>query len=78
MSGFSWLSPSVQRVRSYLLRAGERGATDREVEEALGLSRATVCGARKVLLERGEVQWTGGVRQVEAGQPPRVWRAVES
>lgn len=74
MSGFSLDSPSVYHVRMYLQKASSKGATDAELEEALGLSRATVCAARKLLVEEGLVEWTGTKRAIPMGQRPKVWR----
>lgn len=74
MGGFTRESPSVQRVRGHLHRLGPLGATDSELEEALGLSRATVCAARKLLVDVGEAEWTGAKRRIPLGQPPKVWR----
>jgi hypothetical protein len=53
---------------------GELGATDAELEDALGLSRATVCAARKLLVDEGVAEWTGEKREIPMGQPPKVWR----
>jgi len=53
---------------------GELGATDAELEDALGLSRATVCAARKLLVDEGVAEWTGEKREIPMGQTPKVWR----
>jgi len=74
LSGFERQSPSVVAVERYLRSLGELGATDAELEEALGFSRATVCAARKLLVDEGAVEWSGEKREIPTGQPPKVWR----
>jgi len=74
MSGFMRQSPAVVRVESHLRSMGSLGATDAELEDALGLSRATVCAARKLLVDDGLVEWSGDKREIPLGQPPKVWR----
>lgn len=74
MSGFTLHSPSVVRVYEHLKARGEMGSTDSEMEEALGLSRASVCAARLLLVEKGLVTWSGDKRDIPMGQPPKVWR----
>lgn len=77
MSGFTRQSPSVARVENHLRAMGDLGATDAELEDSLGLSRATVCAARKLLVDDGLVEWSGEKREIPLGQPPKVWRMVE-
>ena len=77
MSGFTRQSPAVVRVESHLRALGGKGATDAELEDALGLSRATVCAARKILVDEGVAEWSGDKRDIPMGQPPKVWRLVE-
>jgi len=74
MSGFTRQSPAVVRVESHLRAMGNLGATDAELEDALGLSRATVCAARKLLVDEGLVEWSGDKREIPLGQPPKIWR----
>lgn len=76
MSGFTRQSPAVVRVESHLRAMGKLGATDAELEDALGLSRATVCAARKLLVDEGAAEWSGDKRDIPMGQPPKVWRLV--
>lgn len=73
MSGFTRQSPSVVRVEQYLEAMGDIGATDAELEDALGLSRATVCAARKLLVDQGAAEWRQEKREIPLGQPPKVW-----
>lgn len=74
MSGFSLSSPAVHHVSNYLRKASPEGATDAEIQEALDFSRATVCAARKLLVEEGLAEWTGVKRVIPMGQWPKVWR----
>jgi len=76
MSGFTRQSPSVVRVEHHLRAMGVLGTTDAELEDALGLSRATVCAARKLLVDHGLVEWSGEKREIPLGQPPKVWRWI--
>ena len=73
MSGFTRQSPSVVRVEQHLRAMGKVGCTDSELEDALGLSRATVCAARKLLVDHNLVEWNGEKRGIPLGQPPKIW-----
>lgn len=73
--------PSAQAVRAriyhHIETLGEEGATDNEVERALGLRHQTASARRRELVQRGFVYDTGDRRRTDSGRKAKVWRAAE-
>lgn len=64
-------------VYAYISAQGARGATDDEVQRALGLAGNTQRPRRLELAERGSVVASGETRPTAAGRKAAVWVAVE-
>lgn len=73
--------PDVETLRAsvlaYLIRCGYRGATDEEIQEALGMSGNTERPRRRELLLLGHVYRTDKRRTTKAGRSAVVWMAVK-
>lgn len=63
------------RVLGVIRARGSQGATDDEIEVALGLSHQTASARRRELVLAGEVVEAGGKRLTRSGSPAKVWRA---
>lgn len=72
--------PTAPRCRARVLdlirSRGARGATDDEVEVALGLPHQTASARRRELVVAGAVEATTARRLTRSGSPATVWRAV--
>lgn len=66
------------RVFQFILRSGTRGATDQEVELALGMAGNTVRPRRIELGEKGFVEDSGETRLTSSGRKAIVWKVPEA
>jgi hypothetical protein len=66
-----------ERVMEFILAAGDRGLTDEEIQEGLGLSGNSERPRRTRLVELGRVKDSGNLRMTRAGRPATVWMAVD-
>lgn len=64
------------KVLAYLRDRGGNGATDLEMQDALGLGGSTQRPRRVKLVELGLAVDSGDVRVTESGRKAVVWRAV--
>lgn len=60
-------------VLGFIAGRGERGATDAEVEEALGLRHQTASARRRELVIGGFVSASGRKRKTQSGCSATVW-----
>jgi len=69
--------PNVEyRITEYLLRCGSHGATDQEIQDALGIDGNTERPARRQLEKDKRVRRTRRWRFTRARRPAIVWVAV--
>jgi hypothetical protein len=66
-----------ERVLQFVRSAGAEGATDDEISKATLLLRQSICPARKVLMETGQLLDSGKRRVMSTGHPGAVWVARE-
>lgn len=62
-----------QRVHEFLAQRGEYGATDEEIEEALGLRHQTASARRRGLCIKHKVRDSGATRATSSGRQATVW-----
>lgn len=62
-----------EQVFSFIEQAGERGATDQEIETALGIAGNSVRPRRRKLVELGRVKESGNLRLTNSNSPAVVW-----
>lgn len=62
-----------ERLLGYLRRRGNAGATDAEMQEALGISGDSQRPTRVDLVKRGVVMDSGRTRQTPSGRAATVW-----
>ena len=60
-----------ERVHAYIIRQG--GATDEEMQHALGMGANTQRPRRRELVQRGLVRDSGKTRKTQAGREAIVW-----
>ena len=65
-------------VYEYLIRQGLRGATDKEMQEALHMSGDTQRPSRIKLFRDGLIIDSGTTRINSNGNPATVWRAIDT
>ena len=65
------------KIYELILRAGNRGATDQEIESILSISGNSVRPLRGSLEKQGFIVDSGTTRENLNGNPCIVWRAVE-
>jgi len=63
-------------VLEFIRRRNGRGATDDEIEKALGLRHQTVSARRRELVLDGKVSASGEERKTRSGRLATVWCAV--
>lgn len=68
---------SRARVRGFLLTCGWRGATDEEMQLALGMNPSTQRPRRIELVKAGHAIDTGRKRPTGSGRQAVVWMATE-
>ena len=61
------------RVMSFIKDRGDHGATDQEIQDALGLGAQTQTPSRRNLAKRGEVVDSGEKRLTRSGRKAIVW-----
>jgi hypothetical protein len=66
-----------ERVLQFVRSTGSMGATDDETSRATLLLRRSICPARKVLMEKGQLLDSGKRRVMSTGHPGAVWVARE-
>ncbi len=66
-----------RRVYDYIVNRGLHGATDDEIQEALGIDGNTVRPTRGGLVEDGHIIDTGTTRKNKHGNECIVWRCAE-
>lgn len=64
------------RVLEYLIRCGERGGTDQEIQLATSLAESTERPRRVSLVQQGLVTDSGKTRRTQSGRLAIVWRAT--
>ena len=62
-----------QQVFAFIEQAGEHGATDQEIETALGIAGNSVRPRRRKLVELGRVKASGDLRLTHSNSPAVVW-----
>ena len=62
-----------EQVFKFIEQAGERGATDQEIETALGIAGNSVRPRRRKLVELGRVKESGNLRLTSSNSPAVVW-----
>lgn len=62
------------RVLDFIRSQGDRGATDDEIEVALGLPHQTASARRRDLEKGGQIYNTSARRRTRTGTPAAVWR----
>lgn len=62
------------RVLAFIASRGAQGATDQEIEHALGMVGNSVRPRRGELLENGCIEDSGETRKTVAGRKATVWR----
>ncbi len=65
------------KVYFWIYRAGERGATDDEIERALKMRHQTASARRRELVLQGRIQDSDRRRKTSSGRPAAVWVARE-
>ena len=65
------------RVLRYIEARGERGATDEEIQNNLGMAGNTQRPRRKELQEAGLIRDSGRTRKTSSGREAVVWVAQE-
>lgn len=65
-----------EQVFQFIEQAGERGATDQEIETALGIAGNSVRPRRRKLVELGRVKESGNLRLTNSNSPAVVWIAT--
>lgn len=65
-----------ERVMEFIVSAGDRGATDEEIQDGLGLSGNSERPRRTRLVELGRVKDSGNMRMTRSGRPATVWMAA--
>jgi transcription initiation factor IIE alpha subunit len=66
-----------RRVYDYIVNRGLQGATDDEIQDALGIDGNTVRPTRGGLVEDGHIIDTGTTRKNKHGNECIVWRCAE-
>jgi len=67
-------APSLRaQVRAFIRDRGDNGATDQEIQDALGMSPQTECPRRKELQQGEEIMDSGRKRKTRAGRSAIVW-----
>lgn len=73
--------PNAGTLRAIVLgeleRRGPRGATDDELQDALGMNPSTQRPRRVELVERGLVRDSGDTRKTKSGRSATVWVATK-
>lgn len=64
------------KVYEALLKAGERGLTDEEVQEKLGMNPSTQRPRRIELVQQNRAKDSGGWRMTRSGRRATVWVAI--
>jgi hypothetical protein len=64
------------RVYGYVVRAGERGATNDEIEAALGLIHQNASARTRTLVLKGRLRDSGRTRATRSGRQASVWVAT--
>ena len=62
-----------ERVFQFIEQAGERGATDQEIETSLGIAGNSVRPRRRKLVELGRVKDSGNLRLTSSSSPAVAW-----
>ena len=62
-----------EQVFAFIEQAGEHGATDQEIETALGISGNSVRPRRRKLVELGRVKQSSNLRLTHSNSPAVVW-----
>lgn len=62
-----------EQVFQFIEQAGERGATDQEIETSLGIAGNSVRPRRRKLVELGRVKQSGNLRLTNSKSPAVVW-----
>lgn len=66
--------PSMQaQVLKYIAGRGVLGATDDEIEQALGLRHQTASARRRELVLKGFIVFAGALRETTSGRAAQVW-----
>ena len=65
------------RILQFVRSTGAEGATDDEISKATMLLRQSICSARKVLMELGQLMDSGKRRMMSTGHQGAVWVARE-
>jgi len=66
--------PSMrERVYAYIDSCGMSGATDDEIEVALGMKHQTASARRKDLWDASRISWDGRKRKTRSGCLANVW-----
>lgn len=63
-------------VYAFIKREGPFGATDEEIQTALGMNPSTQRPRRVELVDRGLIMASGTTRQTRSGRPAVVWVAA--
>jgi DNA-directed RNA polymerase specialized sigma24 family protein len=63
-----------EEVRKHLVACGEHGATDEEIQNALGMNPSTQRPRRIELVQRGIVEDSGTTRKTTSGRSATVWK----
>lgn len=66
-----------EQVYAYVLSQGIHGATDEQVQVALGMNPSTQRPRRLELVEAGRLCQSGEIRETRSGRKAVVWIAVE-
>ena len=66
-------SSMQERVRLFIAEAGEHGATDDEIEAALGLRHQTASARRRELVLKEIIKDSGRVRKTRSNRKATVW-----
>jgi len=66
-----------RKVYEYIVGQGLRGATDQEIEKALGIDGNTVRPTRISLIKDGYIVWAGTFRKNKHNNDCLVYRAIE-
>ena len=62
-----------ETVFEFIEQAGDRGATDQEIEIGLGIAGNSVRPRRRKLVELGRVKQSGNLRLTSSNSPAVVW-----
>jgi hypothetical protein len=69
------METNEERVLAFIREQNDRGATDYELEQALGLKHQTVSPSRLALVHRGLIHSSGEVRKTDSDRDATVWIA---